>query len=92
MLTVSGCSQFPCIINESLCLFVFLFAEHGHSRLFITIPRFQEGIPITLGVVSQVFGSNNSVVHAYPSYFWQDSHGAQCDGITSVFRVFVSVN
>lgn len=58
--------------------------------MFITLPRFQHGVPITLGVVSTSYATNLSVVHAYPSYSWQESHGANCDGITSVFRIFVS--
>lgn len=68
----------------------FVFKDTGRSRLFVTVPRFQEGIPITLGVVSTSFATNESVIHAYPNYAWQESHGANCDGITSVFRVAVS--
>lgn len=70
--------------------FLFVFKDTGRSRLFVTVPRFQEGIPITLGVVSTSFATNESVIHAYPNYAWQESHGANCDGITSVFRVAVS--
>uniref|UniRef100_A0A336LSP6 CSON003511 protein n=1 Tax=Culicoides sonorensis TaxID=179676 RepID=A0A336LSP6_CULSO len=65
------------------------YSDTGRSRLFVTVPRFQEGIPITLGVVSTSFATNESVIHAYPSYSWQESHGANCDGITSVFRVAI---
>ncbi|XP_063697949.1 protein yellow-like [Culicoides brevitarsis] len=65
------------------------YSDTGRSRLFVTIPRFGEGVPITLGVVSTSFATNESVLHAYPSYAWQESHGANCDGITSVFRVAI---
>lgn len=78
------------MINLYITLHFLFVADTGRSRLFVTVPRFQEGIPITLGVVSTSFATNESVLHAYPSYAWQESHGANCDGITSVFRIAVS--
>lgn len=74
----------------NLFILNYIFKDTGRSRLFVTVPRFQDGIPITLGVVSTSFATNGSVIHAYPSYNWQESHGANCDGMTSVFRVAVS--
>lgn len=63
------------------------YQENSPSRIFITIPRFTTGIPITLGYVH---GPNN-LIQPYPAYSWHSSHGNDCDGITSVFRITVSV-
>lgn len=57
------------------------------SRIFITIPRFTTGIPVTLGYIAN--GPGN-LIQPYPNYAIQSSHGRDCDGITSVFRVAVS--
>lgn len=58
-----------------------------NSRIFVTIPRFSEGIPITLGYVT--FPKSSTLIKPYPSYSWHSSHGASCDGITSVLRVAI---
>lgn len=55
------------------------------SRIFITIPRFDEGRPVTLGVLDQ-----QGRVYGYPDYSWHDNQGHNCDGLTSVFRISVS--
>lgn len=60
------------------------------SRVFVTIPRFQVGVPITLGVLTGRNGTNGPMIAAYPTYAWQSSNGTNCNGITSVFRVAVS--
>lgn len=62
------------------------YQENLPSRIFVTIPRFNVGIPVTLGYLS---GSHN-LIQPYPEYSWHSSHGRNCDGITSVFRVAVS--
>lgn len=62
----------------------------GMSRVFVTIPRFQVGVPITLGVLTGRNGTNGPMIAAYPTYAWQSSNGTNCNGITSVFRVAVS--
>lgn len=59
------------------------------SRIFVTIPRFTTGIPVTFGVVSNAGATGGPIVQAYPDYSWHSSHGQNCDGITSVFRVTV---
>lgn len=62
------------------------YQDNKSSRIFITIPRFTTGIPVTLGYIS---GSGN-LIAPYPDYTWHSSHGRDCDGITSVFRIAVS--
>ncbi|XP_073945288.1 major royal jelly protein 9-like isoform X2 [Choristoneura fumiferana] len=54
------------------------------SRIFVTIPRFDEGRPMTLGLVDE-----NARISAYPDYSWHDNQGYNCDGMTSVFRVAI---
>ena len=61
-----------------------------NSRIFITIPRFNVGVPITLGYVSNLRNNDGLLISAYPNYQWQSSHGRNCDDITSVFRIAVS--
>lgn len=56
----------------------------------MTIPRFTTGVPITLGVITTKKSANGPIITAYPSYEWHSSHGADCDGITSVLRITVS--
>lgn len=61
------------------------YKDNLPSRIFVTIPRFTTGIPVTLGYVA---GPGN-LIQPYPSYSWHESHGRDCDGITSVFRIAV---
>lgn len=56
-------------------------------RIFITVPRFSGGVPITLGTVDE-----QGKISAYPDYSWNANPGSNCDSITSVFRVAVSYN
>ncbi|XP_063380726.1 protein yellow-like [Cydia fagiglandana] len=54
------------------------------SRIFVTVPRFDEGRPMTLGTVDE-----NARIYPYPDYTWHDNQGHNCDGMTSVFRVAI---
>lgn len=65
------------------------YRDNVPSRIFVTIPRFTTGIPVTLGTVGTTGATGGPLVHPYPDYSWHNSHGANCDGITSVFRVAV---
>ncbi|GAB0100423.1 protein yellow [Sergentomyia squamirostris] len=67
------------------------YRNNGGSLIFVTVPRFTTGIPITLGTITGMSTSNGPIIRAYPDYPSQSSHGMRCDGtsITSVFRVFV---
>lgn len=57
------------------------------SRIFVTIPRFSEGVPVTLGFVRSP--KKDLLIQPYPDYSWHSSHGSNCDGITSVVRVAI---
>lgn len=62
-------------------------AKHG-SVVFITIPRIQNGIPVTLGyVTNDVSSEGNPLIAPYPSWEW--NRLGHCDAMTSVFRVQV---
>lgn len=62
-------------------------ALFGGKRVFVTTPRFTTGVPVTLGYVIQ--SPNGALVQPYPDYSWHSSNGANCDGITSAFRVSI---
>ena len=57
------------------------------SRIFVTTPRFQPGVPVTLGYVQSQ--ASSVLIQPYPDYSWHSSNGANCDGLTSVFRVAI---
>lgn len=61
------------------------YRNDTRSRVFVTIPRFLDGVPVTLGYIS----SDPKKLQPYPDYFWHDSYGSDCNDITSVFRVTV---
>jgi hypothetical protein len=60
----------------------------GRRRIFVTIPRFYEGVPFSLGTVSSFKSEQGPLIQPYPDYAWH-KESANCDGITSVFRVMV---
>lgn len=55
------------------------------TRTFVTTPRFTTGVPVTFGYVKM----SDTVITPYPSYNWHSSHGRDCEGLTSVFRVAI---
>lgn len=57
-------------------------------RIFVTIPRFNTGIPITLATVSEEQGPGGPLLNPYPD--WNTNENQSCNGIISVFRVAVS--
>lgn len=66
------------------------YRSEGASRVFVTFPRFFRGVPMTLGTISTQRADGGPVIEPYPEYSWHSSHGRNCDGITSVFRIAVS--
>lgn len=45
---------------------------------------------MTLTTVTRQQAHNGPMLAAYPDYSWHSSHGKNCNGLTSVFRVEVS--
>ncbi|XP_011638273.1 protein yellow-like [Pogonomyrmex barbatus] len=62
-------------------------AKQG-SVVFITVPRIQNGIPASLGyVTNNVSSEGNPIIAPYPNWEW--NRLGHCDAITSAFRVQV---
>lgn len=58
------------------------------SKVFITIPRFQSGVPLTLGYVTgRITSEGNPVIAPYPD--WESNTLGDCDHLTSVYRIMV---
>lgn len=66
---------------------VFYGGKQG-SVVFVTVPRFQEGVPVTLGYVTDdVTSEGNPIITPYPSWEWNKE--GDCNGLTSVFRISI---
>uniref|UniRef100_A0A182XIE2 Uncharacterized protein n=1 Tax=Anopheles quadriannulatus TaxID=34691 RepID=A0A182XIE2_ANOQN len=64
------------------------YSNPARSRLFVTIPRFVEGIPYTLGRVSRVQGPSGPLIEPFPNAAIQARPETNnCQGIVSVFRI-----
>ncbi|EFN80990.1 Protein yellow [Harpegnathos saltator] len=62
-------------------------AKQG-SVVFISIPRFQNGVPVTLGyVTNNVSADGNPIIAPYPN--WELNRLGNCEGIISVYRMQV---
>lgn len=59
-------------------------------RIFVTVPRFVGGIPVTLGILTGQSAAGGPIIRPYPNYLWHKNQGKNCGGMTSVFRVAVS--
>ncbi|XP_076259522.1 major royal jelly protein 9-like isoform X2 [Rhynchophorus ferrugineus] len=63
-------------------------ANSGRNHIFVTIPRFVTGIPVTLGIVTDRNYSGNPVIRPYPSWSWhRNSENCARNRIVSVFRI-----
>ncbi|KAJ8678882.1 hypothetical protein QAD02_014669 [Eretmocerus hayati] len=61
------------------------YGINGHV-VFVTMPRLEQGIPITLGYVTElVSAEGNPLIAPYPSWEWNKL--GDCDAITSTYRV-----
>lgn len=60
-------------------------------RVFVTAPRFKDGVPASLSTVSNISGKYGPKLLPYPDYWWHSSQGADCNGMTSVFRVAIDI-
>lgn len=67
------------------------YRAHGLTRVFVTIPRFTTGIPVTLGVITPAEANGGPIIQPFPYYELQNMYARSCDGITSVFRVKVGL-
>ncbi|XP_022225079.2 protein yellow [Drosophila obscura] len=65
-----------------------VYYKHGDPTpsIFVTIPRFGKGVPYSLAYVTNELTPNGTLLQPYPSYEWHKTHGADCNGLTSVYR------
>ncbi|KOC60607.1 Protein yellow [Habropoda laboriosa] len=76
------------IPGNSLPIDMDVYQTETTSTVFISIPRFQDGVPVTVGYVTeQVSEDGNPIIAPYPS--WRYNKINNCDTLTSVFRVEV---
>ncbi|XP_013102514.2 protein yellow isoform X2 [Stomoxys calcitrans] len=62
--------------------------SNGKTQIYVTIPRFDKGPPYSLARVRNPGPRHSGIqLEAYPDYSWHRSYGADCDGLTSVYRV-----
>ncbi|XP_059470371.1 protein yellow-like [Neocloeon triangulifer] len=57
------------------------------NRVFFTVPRWNNGVPVTLAYVNYPSQSSSPILNPYPN--WEMNREGNCDGITSVYRVKV---
>ncbi|KMQ98416.1 protein yellow [Lasius niger] len=57
------------------------------DKIFITLPKWKSGIPVTLATVPRHSKKRSPKLKPYPNWQWHQSEN--CEGLTSVFRVQV---
>ncbi|KAJ8984319.1 hypothetical protein NQ317_012537, partial [Molorchus minor] len=69
---------------------VYYSNNKSRNKIFVTVPRFLPGVPITLGTVSGKMYKGSPVISPYPSWEWHRSpHSCGVERIVSVFRVAI---
>ncbi|CAK9798067.1 Protein yellow [Anthophora quadrimaculata] len=61
--------------------------EIWKDKVFITLPKWKDGIPVTLATVPKNSKTKSPKLRPYPDWSWHQP--GNCDGLTSVFRVQV---
>ncbi|GJQ83891.1 putative melanin biosynthetic process [Trypoxylus dichotomus] len=65
------------------------YAPDKKNTVFVTIPRFQAGIPVTLGTVIMP-SPGKAIIKPYPSWHWhQNPENCRRDRLVSVYRIKV---
>nr|UNO36947.1 yellow-d2 [Bactrocera tryoni] len=76
------------IPDNPLPIDVDVYHQRGEQpKIFVTIPRFGQGVPYSLAYLTNVVRPNGTELQPYPSYDWHKTHGDDCDGLTSVYRI-----
>ncbi|XP_020300223.1 protein yellow-like isoform X2 [Pseudomyrmex gracilis] len=57
------------------------------DKVFITLPKWRSGIPVTLATVPRYSKTKSPKLKPYPNWQWHQA--GNCEGLTSVFRVQV---
>lgn len=61
--------------------------EVWRDKVFITLPKWKDGIPVTLTTVPKHSKTKSPKLRPYPNWEWHTV--GNCDGLTSVFRIQV---
>lgn len=71
--------------------FPIFLGDEKNRIYFVTTPRFQAGVPATLGKVTNEKNGTNQLIAPYPDWNWHQNP-TQCfrDRLISVFRIQVS--
>lgn len=70
--------------------FLYILENNGNNKIFVSIPRFQAGIPVALATISDKKRDGNPVLTPYPSWQWyQNSKRCPRNRIVSVYRTQV---
>lgn len=73
-------------ITKTLCSIQYTGA--GESMVFIAMPRLEQGVPMTVGYVTELLSKEgNPLIAPYPDWEW--NRLGDCDSITSTYRVQV---
>ncbi|KAL0278636.1 UNVERIFIED_CONTAM: hypothetical protein PYX00_000403 [Menopon gallinae] len=56
------------------------------KKIFVTFPKFKDGIPVALATVSPNGNGEGHLLKPYPDWSWQAQSNRDCDKLTSVFR------
>lgn len=59
----------------------------SQGRVFVTSPQWLEGVPISLSLVTKIYGSGGRLLVPYPNWSWYKPNS--CDSILSVYRIAV---
>ncbi|XP_067616898.1 dopaminechrome tautomerase [Eurosta solidaginis] len=68
---------------------VYYLPNRYRPEIFLTIPRFGRGVPYSLATLTDVVRPNGPELQPFPSYDWHSTHGGDCNGLTSVYRIQV---
>lgn len=75
---------------KELIIFTLFISANNINKIFVSIPRFQEGIPVALGTITNKKVNGNPVIKPYPSWRWHTNPKVCAnDRIVSVYRVQV---
>ncbi|NP_001154982.1 yellow-e3 isoform X1 [Nasonia vitripennis] len=72
--------------GASIPIDVDVYYGAGESMVFIAMPRLEQGIPVTVGYVTELMSKDgNPLIAPYPDWEW--NRLGDCDAITSTYRV-----
>ncbi|KAK4874683.1 hypothetical protein RN001_014043 [Aquatica leii] len=63
------------------------YSAGNHHKVFVSIPRFQNGIPATFGTITNRVHNGNPIIAPFPAWSWhRNSEACARDRLVSVFR------